>query len=122
MQNQKMRVNKHFLIYVILLINFTYIQSQQCSTNLECKDTGCCKDDKCSPKSDCRKRNKLCYAFVGVGAFVVLVLIVIYFIRKIKETKKHLEYLKNTDPGSLTRRQENGTNPNLISMVNPHTN
>ena len=54
-----MRVNKHFLIYVILLINFIYIQSQQCSTNLECKDTGCCKDDKCSPKSDCRKRNKL---------------------------------------------------------------
>jgi len=117
-----MKVNKYFLIYFIILINNIYSQILSCSTNLECKDTGCCKDNKCSPKSDCRRRNKLCYAFVGVGAFVVLVVIVIYFIRKIKETKKHLEYLKNTDPGSLTRRQDNITNPNLISMVNPHTN
>ena len=117
-----MKVNKYFLIYFIILINNIYTQTLRCSTNLECKDTGCCKDNKCSPKSDCRRRNKLCYAFVGVGAFVVLVVIVIYFIRKIKETKKHLEYLKNTDPGSLTRRQDNITNPNLISMVNPHTN
>ena len=117
-----MKVNKYFLIYFTILINNIYTQTLRCSTNLECKDTGCCKDNKCSPKGDCRKRNKLCYAFVGVGAFIVLVLIVIYFIRKIKETKKHLEYLKNTDPGSLTRRQDNITNPNLISMVNPHTN
>ena len=117
-----MKVNKYFLIYFIILINIIYTQTLRCSTNLECKDTGCCKDNKCSPKGDCRRRNKLCYAFVGVGAFIVLVLIVIYFIRKIKETKKHLEYLKNTDPGSLTRRQDNITNPNLISMVNPHTN
>jgi hypothetical protein len=117
-----MKVNKYFLIYFIILINNIYTQTLRCSTNLECKDTGCCKDNKCSPKGDCRRRNKLCYAFVGVGAFVVLVVIVIYFIRKIKETKKHLEYLKNTDPGSLTRRQDNITNPNLISMVNPHTN
>jgi len=117
-----MKVNKYFLIYFIILINNIYTQTLRCSTNLECKDTGCCKDNKCSPKGDCRRRNKLCYAFVGVGAFIVLVLIVIYFIRKIKETKKHLEYLKNTDPGSLTRRQDNITNPNLISMVNPHTN
>ena len=117
-----MKVNKYFLIYFIILINNIYTETLRCSTNLECKDTGCCKDNKCSPKGDCRRRNKLCYAFVGVGAFIVLVLIVIYFIRKIKETKKHLEYLKNTDPGSLTRRQDNITNPNLISMVNPHTN
>ena len=117
-----MKVNKYFLIYFTILINNIYTQTLRCSTNLECKDTGCCKDNKCSPKGDCRRRNKLCYAFVGVGAFIVLVLIVIYFIRKIKETKKHLEYLKNTDPGSLTRRQDNITNPNLISMVNPHTN
>ena len=117
-----MKENKYFLIFFILFINILYSQSLQCSTNLECKDSGCCKDNKCSPKSDCRMRNKLCYAFVGVGAFVVLVVILIYFFRKIKETKKHLEYLKNTDPGSLTRRQDNIADPNLISMINPHTN
>ena len=117
-----MNVNKNLLIFFILLINTIYSQVLKCSTNLECKDSGCCKDNKCSPKGDCRRRNKLCYAFVGVGAFVVLVFILIYFFRKIKETKKHLEYLKNTDPGSLTRRQDNIADPNLISMINPHTN
>ena len=97
---------KNIFIFLIITINIINVLSQKCSTNLECKETGCCKDDKCSPKSDCRKRNKLCYTFVGVGAFVVLILIVIYFIRKIKETKKHLEYLRKTDPGSLTRREQ----------------
>ena len=73
-----MKVNKNLLIFFILLINTIYSQVLKCSTNLECKDSGCCKDNKCSPKSDCRMRNKLCYAFVGVGAFVVLVFILIF--------------------------------------------
>ena len=41
---------------------------------------------------------------------------------KVLNIQKHLEYLKNTDPGSLTRRQDNIADPNLISMINPHTN
>ena len=97
---------KFFLTILIIIINLIYIQSQSCSTNLECKETGCCHDEKCSEKSECRRRNKLCYAFVGVGAFVVLVIIIIYFVRKIRETKKHLEYLRKTDPGSLTRAEQ----------------
>ena len=48
----------------------------------------------------------MCYAFVGVGAFVVLVIIIVYFYCKIKETKKHLEYLKKTDPSSLAHEEE----------------
>ena len=100
-------VKKRFLfILLIAIINISNIFSQSCSTNLECKDTGCCHDGKCSEDSECRRRNKFCYIFVGVGAFVVLVIIVIYFVRKIRETKKHLEYLRKTDPGSLTRREQ----------------
>ena len=113
---------KFFFIILIIAINLISIEYQSCSTNLECKETGCCKDDKCSPKSDCRKRNKLCYAFVGVGAFVVLILIIIYFLRKIKETKKHLEYLKKTDPGSLTRKEEFRQSQIPPSMIPTHTN
>ncbi len=70
---------------------------------MECKQTGCCHDNFCSENKKCKRRNKLCYAFVGVGAFVIIIIIIIYFIRKIRETKKHLEYLRKTDPGSLSR-------------------
>ena len=73
---------------------------------MECKETGCCHDNICDSKSKCKKRNKLCYAFVGVGAFVVNVLIAIYFIRKIRETKRHLEYLRKTELGSLSRDRQ----------------
>ena len=97
---------KILFIFVILIINIINASSQKCSTSLECKETGCCHDNKCSEKNECRRRNKLCYAFVGVGAFVILIFIVIYFVRKIRETKKHLEYLRKTDPGSLTRREQ----------------
>ena len=92
-----------FLIFILYFIN---IEATSCSTNLECKDTGCCHDNICDSKSKCKKRNKLCYAFVGVGAFIVNVLIAIYFIRKIRETKRHLEYLRKTELGSLSRERQ----------------
>ena len=111
-----------FLILFLLIINIISTLSQSCYSNLECKSTGCCHDNKCSEKSDCRKRNKLCYAFVGVGAFVVLVVIIIYFVRKIRETKKHLEYLRKTDPGSLTRREQFRMSQNQNTMVPTQTN
>ena len=97
--------NKKYLFAIfILLLNVDIVLSQQaCSTNLECKETGCCHKDICTEASECKKINHLCYIFVGVGAFVIIVIITIYFIRKIRETKKHLEYLKKTDPGSLSR-------------------
>ena len=108
---------KNIFIFLIITINIINVLSQKCSTNLECKETGCCKDDKCSPKSDCRKRNKLCYAFVGVGAFVVLVVIIIYFIRKIKQTKKHLEYLRKTDASARIKSEEMRRSQ-ILNMVN----
>ena len=107
--------------FIIIIMTVMNILTQKCSTNLECKETGCCHDDMCSEKSECRKRNKLCYAFVGVGAFVVLVIIIIYFVRKIRETKKHLEYLKNTDPNFLKRSQFRPSQ-NPTTMVPLQTN
>ena len=112
----------YFFIFIIILINSINVMSQQCSTNLECKETGCCHDEKCSEKSECRRRNKLCYAFVGVGAFVVLVIIIIYFVRKIRETKKHLEYLRKTDPGSLTRAEQFRLSQKPSGMIPTQTN
>ena len=97
---------KFFIILLILISNISKIFSQKCTTNLDCKNTGCCHDDRCSDKSECRRRNKLCYAFVGVGAFVVLIIIIIYFVCKIKETKKHLQYLKKTDPSTLAHEEQ----------------
>ena len=117
-----MRSKRFLFVLLISLISISKIFSQECSTNLECKSTGCCHDNKCSEKSDCRRRNKLCYAFVGVGAFVVLVFIVIYFVRKIRETKKHLEYLRKTDPGSLTRREQFRLSLKQSAMVPTQTN
>ena len=99
-----MDYKKFFFAILIIILNVDTILSQQeCSTNLECKETGCCHKDVCSDASECKKRNKFCYIFVGVGAFIIIVIITIYFIRKIRETKKHLEYLRKTDPGSLSR-------------------
>ena len=104
-----MEFKKIFLYFLILLINISNILSQEimkCSTNLECKDTGCCHNGECTNAGKCTKRNKFCYGFVGVGAFIVTALIIIHFTRKIKETKKHLELLRKTDPGSLSRNEK----------------
>ena len=97
----------NFFLLLIFLINIVNIISQQqCTTNLECKDTGCCHKGECTKSSKCKQRNKFCYGFVGVGAFVVTALIIIHFTRKISETKKHLELLRKTDPGSLSRNEK----------------
>ena len=96
-----MDYKKYLCVFLIIILNI--VISQQCTTNLECKETGCCHNDVCSEASECKKRNRLCYIFVGVGAFIIIVIITIYFIRKIRETKNHLEYLRKTDPGSLSR-------------------
>ena len=110
------------LILLLIITNIISTISQSCSSNLECKDTGCCHDDVCSPKSDCKKRNKFCYGFVGVGAFIILVIIVIYFIRKIKQTKRHLEHLRRTDPSALLNRSRrismNQIPPSMIPTNN----
>ena len=93
-----------FLLIILFEIN-NIICQQECSTNLECKETACCHDNVCSDSGKCKKRNKFCYGFVGVGAFVVTVIIIIHFTRKISQTKKHLMILRKTDPGSLSRNQ-----------------
>ena len=99
-----MDYKKNIIFILIIIFNIINISLQQsCSTNLECKETGCCHDNVCSENSECKRRNKFCYIFVGVGAFIIIIIIIIYFIRKIRETKKHLEYLRKTDPGSLSR-------------------
>ena len=102
-----MNCKKFILILFIFILNINNIESQSCKTNLECKETGCCHKNVCESKGKCKKRNRLCYAFVGVGAFVVNVLIIIYSIRKIRETKNHLEYLRKTEFGSLSRKEQN---------------
>ena len=109
-----MKFNKYFLILTIIIINFLCISAQRCSSNLECKETGCCHDDKCQDESKCKKRNKFCYGFVGLGAFLMNVIIVMYFIKKIKETKSDLEYQRKTEPGSLARRTRNNVLNNQI--------
>ena len=96
----------NFFLILSFLINFAIIFSQECITNLECKDTGCCHKGECSDSKKCKKRNKFCYGFVGVGAFIVTALIIIHFTRKIRETRKHLELLRKTDPGSLSRNEK----------------
>ena len=101
-----MKFKIFFFYFLIFLINISNISSQECSTNLECKDTGCCHNGECSDSGKCKKRNKFCYGFVGVGAFIVTALIIIHFTRKIKETKKHLLLLRKTDPGSLSRNEK----------------
>ena len=111
-----------FLILFLLIINIISTLSQSCTSNLECKDTGCCKDDQCTDDSECKRRNKFCYGFVGVGAFVVLVVIIIYFIRKIKQTKKHLEYLRKTDASARIKSEEMRRSQILNMMNNPAHN
>ena len=104
-----MAFSKIFFFFIIILISIVNIISQttqECITNLECKDTGCCHDSVCSDSSKCKKRNKFCYGFVGVGAFVITILIIFHFTRKIRETKQHLEMLRKTDPGSLSRNEK----------------
>ena len=101
-----MKYKKYFFTFLITIINIFNVISQKCTTNLECKETGCCHSNECSSSSKCKKRNKFCYGFVGAGAFLVTLIIIIHFTRKIRETKKHLDLLRKTDPGSLSRNEK----------------
>ena len=101
-----MEFKRYLFLILILLINIVNVISQQCTTNLECKDSGCCHKGECSKSSKCKKRNKFCYGFVGLGAFIITAIIIIHFTRKISETKKHLDLLRKTDPGSLSRNEK----------------
>jgi hypothetical protein len=45
------------------------------------------------------------------------VVIIIYFIRKIKQTKKHLEYLRKTDASARIKSEEMRRSQ-ILNMVN----
>ena len=90
------------IIYLFLILIFS-INCQACDTNLDCQDTGCCHNNRCSSASKCQKINKIAYGLIGVGGFITLVLILIYFYCTIRSTYREISEGIKLERGSLAR-------------------
>ena len=101
-------ISNIFSFLLIIIINHvlnnrtTYLY---CHTNLECLDTGCCHDNRCTSPSKCKKINKITYALVGCAGFIFIGLSFLVFFFKIKKTKKSVMELKKIDDKFYAKRR-----------------
>ena len=93
--------SKILTIVYLFLISIYFVNS--CETNLDCQDTGCCHDRQCSSASECKRINKIAYGLIGVGGFITLVLIFIYFYCTIRSTYREIIEGTKLERGSLAR-------------------
>ena len=97
------------MIFIFFFFFFISIISQifaiNCSTNLECLETGCCHDGNCSPASKCKRINKICYGLVGCAGFIFIGIAFLAFFFKIKKTRKSVLALKKIDDKFYSKRR-----------------
>ncbi len=96
------------LFFIISNINKalnTTTSTTHCYTNLECLDTGCCHNEKCSSASKCKKINNICYGLVGVAGFIFIGIAFLAFFFKIKKTRKSVLALKKIDDKFYSKRR-----------------
>ena len=96
-----------FVITIILSISNLNNCSEftSCYTNLECLKTGCCRNHQCVETSKCSKINKISYGLISVAAFIIIVLNFLYFLWKIKKTRKVVLELKKLDDKLYDKRK-----------------
>lgn len=93
-----------FVLIIILIIEKTY--QIKCTTNFDCIETGCCYDNRCDKMSKCQRVNKICYGLVGTAGFIIIALTFLYFLYKIKKTRKIVLELKKLDDKIYSKRKE----------------
>ena len=96
------------LFFIITKINnvLNDIASQNyCYTNLECLETGCCNNNKCSSASKCKKVNKICYTLVGCAGLIFIGIAFLAFFFKIKKIRKSVLAVKKIDDKFYSKRR-----------------
>ena len=96
-------------IFFIIIILFTllnqYLCQIQCNTNLECLDTGCCHHHQCEKASKCNRINKISYGLIGGAGLILILLNILFFVYKIKKTRKEVLELKKIDDKIYNKRK-----------------
>lgn len=105
----------YFFIFITLLslaysadlldetINTNINADQTCTSSFECT-TGCCYNDICSEKSECKKR--MLYAYLASGAVTILVVIlsIVYLFIHIKSTRENVKSIR--EKMQISQQQE----------------
>jgi phage shock protein PspC (stress-responsive transcriptional regulator) len=86
---------KLFLIFICLALAQLTLQQTDCSSNLECSQTACCRDGKCVEFDICIADIRNIYIAIGIVGFLFLIVIFIYFIWSISQTRKNVKKLRD---------------------------
>jgi hypothetical protein len=81
-------------LFLFFLIQMT-LQQTTCSSNLECTQTACCKEGKCVEFDICIDDIRNIYIAIGIVGFLFLIVIFIYFIWSISQTRKNVKKLRD---------------------------
>jgi hypothetical protein len=88
---------KMFFVICLIIINFFSAQNNTCVSNLECTTTACCKEGICVEHDECRKDIRNVYIAVGMVGLGFIIIISIYFVWSIRETRKNVRMLRDSE-------------------------
>ncbi len=85
------------MFYIVLqtLLSIIYT-SNNCTSSLECA-TACCKDNQCVENDICKQDIRNVYIAVGLVGLGFIIVISIYFIWSIRETRKNVRKLRDSE-------------------------
>lgn len=115
-----------FLFLVISISNCAHEDyfkgGEECITNFECRSTVCCRDYKCVESSECKTDVTNTYIYVGIIAVVFLVLVIIFFVRAIRETRKSVNEIQgfNSAIAEKQKKEEEKTSKFQSKNLNNH--
>lgn len=86
------------MFYVLLLKLISIITTADaCISNLECTTTACCKEGQCVEHESCKRDIRNVYLAVGLVGLGFIIVISIYFVWSIRETRKNVRKLRDTE-------------------------
>ena len=88
----------HFLIIITIIskvLNLAKNLSDTCISNLECQ-SACCRVS-CVEQEVCKTDIRNIYIAVGIVGIVFLIIIGIYFVWSIKETRENVKKLRDNE-------------------------
>jgi hypothetical protein len=87
---------KTYLLICLTLLKIL-LAADTCKSNLECTTTACCKEGQCINNEECKKDIRNVYIAVGMVGLGFIIIISIYFIWSIRETRKNVRKLRDSE-------------------------
>lgn len=84
-----------YFLSLLLILKLSLTAS--CVSSLECQTTACCKEGECVDNAECRKDVRNVYLAVGLVGLGFIIIISIYFIWSIRETRKNVRKLRDSE-------------------------